>query len=396
MDINSLFYRPGFTSHINLAPNATDSAVWALNGRAQQNVLVTSDIYGSVRSTTIAGGAPDVGAFEFTPTVMPPLATASPLAPLAGTTQVFTFAADTVAKIVWSSSAAVPSSIGMRLYSGSVPPASSTGDYFQTYWDVSAPTSSYDYTMQLYYKDAWRGSVSSESDSRLAKLNTSWAALTGSASVVDPARNIITATGLSSFSIFTGTSNSNPLPITLAGLSATEANGVAELKWSTVKEINSQSFVVERSIDNVQFDEAGNVPAAGFSDNHRNYTFSDKLNAQERVIYYRLRLVDRDGSYEFSRTVTVQRELRVPMKVSVFPNPVVADSKLHILAEADGLVRTTIMNSLGRIVATQELQVVRGSNEILFDGADCLETGVYYLTVNSVTASVVLKFVLGE
>jgi hypothetical protein len=214
--------------------------------------------------------------------------------------------------------------------------------------------------------------------------------------VVDPARNIITATGLSSFSIFTGTSNSNPLPITLAGLSATEANGVAELKWSTVKEINSQSFVVERSIDNVQFDEAGNVPAAGFSDNHRNYTFSDKLNAQERVIYYRLRLVDRDGSYEFSRTVTVQRELRVPMKVSVFPNPVVADSKLHILAEADGLVRTTIMNSLGRIVATQELQVVRGSNEILFDGADCLETGVYYLTVNSVTASVVLKFVLGE
>lgn len=74
----------------------------------------------------------------------------------------------------------------------------------------------------------------------------------------------------------------------------------SRLEWTTGREENFSVFVIERSSDGQSFFAVGQVPATGsFSE----YEFVDNspldVNA-DRTFYYRLRMVDRDGTYRYS------------------------------------------------------------------------------------------------
>jgi hypothetical protein len=76
------------------------------------------------------------------------------------------------------------------------------------------------------------------------------------------------------------------------------ANNTVSLKWITASEKNSSYFSVEKSVDGINFSEIGIVRAQGISNNIVNYTFDDDhLNG---TCYYRLKIVDVDGSYKYS------------------------------------------------------------------------------------------------
>ncbi|MBW7952141.1 MAG: right-handed parallel beta-helix repeat-containing protein, partial [Chitinophagaceae bacterium] len=87
---NSLSYTASFTSVSNPAPLASDPSVWAINGRGTHLNVASADANNVTRPATPAQGVPDLGAFEVTPTSTPPLAVASPAAPVQGGTQLFT------------------------------------------------------------------------------------------------------------------------------------------------------------------------------------------------------------------------------------------------------------------------------------------------------------------
>jgi hypothetical protein len=205
---HSIAYPPAFLDTITLEPDPADSAVWSIHGRGEHLTTVPPlDINGVVRPVVRAAGVPDLGAYEFTATSVPPAAEASPAAPAAGVTQVFTFGGDTVARISWAAAAQVPATVTVRPYSGVQPPALGVGRYMYFYTDISAPAGVYNYTAHIHYKEPWRGVMDTESDIRLAKKNSSlpWVLYGGSASSVDVNANLITAAGLTDFSLFTGT-----------------------------------------------------------------------------------------------------------------------------------------------------------------------------------------------
>ena len=79
-ELNSIVHDPGFTSSTNLQPDATNPASWSLQGRGEHASFNTTDINGNTRVTTKGAGVPDIGAYEFTPSVLPPDATAIPAA----------------------------------------------------------------------------------------------------------------------------------------------------------------------------------------------------------------------------------------------------------------------------------------------------------------------------
>ncbi len=126
-DKHSVVYRPAFISTTNLQPNPADTACWALNGRGTHldSTLIKTDIDGNARPLTFADGVPDIGAYEFTPACLPPLATALPdsISPLitTDTTQLFLFAGDTIAHIKWLANNNIPK-LEVRQYSGVRPP----------------------------------------------------------------------------------------------------------------------------------------------------------------------------------------------------------------------------------------------------------------------------------
>ncbi len=208
LDGNSISYNPGFTSNTNLVPDAGNAASWSLNGRGIQLPEIDKDINGNARPTTRAAGVPDIGAFEFLPTVIPPAASATPANPVAGGIQTFRLGEDTVAVISWDAAVTVPSSITVRQYTNTVPPSistiSPTNMYFYT--DFSTPAGTYGHATNLYYKDPWLGTIVNEEALHLAKKigSSAWTASSPSVSTADINRNLIATTGLTDFGLFTG------------------------------------------------------------------------------------------------------------------------------------------------------------------------------------------------
>lgn len=94
-----------------------------------------------------------------------------------------------------------------------------------------------------------------------------------------------------------------PLPVTLVNFQAQSGTGVVNLSWETSFEQNLKQFEVQFSEDNQEFTLAGVVPALNTL-RGETYRFNHTVFNKQRV-YYRLKMVDIDGSVEYSRTITL-------------------------------------------------------------------------------------------
>src|SRR5690606_23432835 len=100
-----------------------------------------------------------------------------------------------------------------------------------------------------------------------------------------------------------------PLPVKLESFKTSmsrEYTAKVLVEWSTSSEMGSDRFIVERSADSRVWVAVGEVAAKGKSEILNVYTLYD-LNPVTGTNYYRLTMVDRDGSSEHSliRTVVV-------------------------------------------------------------------------------------------
>lgn len=212
-DQNSISYNAGFTNaNTDLTPDPTNPASWSLNGRAQQSTVTSTDINGNNRPTTLAAGVPDIGAYEFEPTVAPPAAVATPATAAPGVTQVFTFGGQPVATVKWNTALALTTPLTVRQYSGRIPPANfttisgGTHQYFYTDFIPSAIGTTYDFDLTLNYMDIWMGTIASESGLKLAHkhASTPWISYNAANSSTNATTNTIQANGVTTFGTFTG------------------------------------------------------------------------------------------------------------------------------------------------------------------------------------------------
>ena len=95
------------------------------------------------------------------------------------------------------------------------------------------------------------------------------------------------------------------LPIRLMEFTADKTSAsTAALNWKTGVESNSSHFVIQQSVDGRNFREVSKVRAAGNSRAELNYSQDVRLVANQ-VNYFRLSMVDKDGTSSFSNIVTV-------------------------------------------------------------------------------------------
>lgn len=115
------------------------------------------------------------------------------------------------------------------------------------------------------------------------------------------------------------TYNPCTLPILLNEFSAKYFDSKVILNWTTLTEVNNDYFTVERSRDGVSFESIGTIKGTGSTLKKQNYRFTDHEPYLEDVSYYRLRNTDYNGSYAFSKLVSVRRKLALDLEV--YPNP---------------------------------------------------------------------------
>ncbi|MHA4740634.1 T9SS type A sorting domain-containing protein [Dyadobacter sp. MSC1_007] len=114
------------------------------------------------------------------------------------------------------------------------------------------------------------------------------------------------------YTAYTFASRDTPLPVKLASFDVRKEGATALLTWSTTEETNSDHFEVQRSANGNSWDKVGIVKSGGESKTTLNYNFTD-LNPltggpSEGKNLYRLRMVDKNGTFAYSRIRTVQFE----------------------------------------------------------------------------------------
>ncbi len=96
-----------------------------------------------------------------------------------------------------------------------------------------------------------------------------------------------------------------PMPVTLVSFVAKKEDNAINLNWETSSETNSDYFDVQKSDDAKSFETIGRKQAVTESSDVIRYSLNDEQPV-EGWNYYRLKMVDKDGSYSFSRTAAAQ------------------------------------------------------------------------------------------
>ena len=159
------------------------------------------------------------------------------------------------------------------------------------------------------------------------------------------------------------------LPLGLVSFAAEEKNCITTLKWITKDEINVSRFEAEQSKDGVSFNMIKTVPARN-TGSENNYAVAFPV-MNERM-FYRLKMVDIDGTVTYSETVRVSS--RCAGKEFVYPNP--AKDRIY-LSNATVGNRYTIYNTTGQRVRSGLINNVL--QEINITG---WAPGIYYIDMN--------------
>jgi len=171
-----------------------------------------------------------------------------------------------------------------------------------------------------------------------------------------------------------------PLPVDWVSLAANIlANNKANISWATANETNINHFEIERSNDGITFETIGKVNA-----NHlKEYQFVDN-KIVEGTNYYRIKEVDGDGSYTFSKVASVFD--RTINTISIYPNPVA--NQLNILLPSNAK-EIAIYNIIGKRLMQSSVSL---QSSIKIDVSKMV-TGSYYLEIIGDNYKTVKNFV---
>lgn len=192
----------------------------------------------------------------------------------------------------------------------------------------------------------------------------------------------VTNTGLSSFSNFAiGLDTLYILPVGLTAFTGWYTGDVNALQWVTHTELHADVFKVEKSTDGSDFYPIGSVDAAGNSSEVHTYSFTD-AEPLPGVQYYRLQILDLDGSYEYSHVIAITAGDGTPFHIAVNPNPA-ADYLFVMLTDAgSGEVQLRILDITGRRIA--EFPGPNGGNHTMKIDIAALARGIYLLSATDV------------
>lgn len=186
-----------------------------------------------------------------------------------------------------------------------------------------------------------------------------------------------------------GMDNNTPLPLQLVSFNARKKTNSTDVmvEWITASEFNVDRFEVEVARGNSQyqlghFTKIGEVRSAGNSVTDQRYTFTDIESSKTGVRYYRLKIIDRDGSSKYSpvRPVVFKDEI----KWQVNPNPSAGQFSILLQATAGEPVGIKLYDVNGKIVKEQTGTADGFVQKIQVDiTASRYATGLYLLEVSS-------------
>ena len=164
-----------------------------------------------------------------------------------------------------------------------------------------------------------------------------------------------------------------PLAVELNSFDVFAKNGHVELEWFSQGAENFSGFEIQRSTDGQHFEKIGWQEAK----ENGVYHFDDLDPFYNKTIYYRLKMLDQDGSFEFSniKTAILPRGIS---KIQFAPNPFHSQATISFESQINDLGSLDIFDVHGNLVASFEKNVVKGLNSFDLELSQ-FPQGVYFV-----------------
>jgi hypothetical protein len=184
------------------------------------------------------------------------------------------------------------------------------------------------------------------------------------------------------------------LPVKLLSFEGKLKNGFADLNWIAENETNTNYYELERSTDGrnfaklkILYTKANQLPV-----NDYNHT-DDLTGINEKTIYYRLRSVEKDGSFTYSNVVKLMIGAKANTLV-VYPLPVKNEINISFESEFTNVAFINIIDIQGKILRTEKKNVKKGSNSFKIFDLTAIPSGTYFIQIDNgpISNTKIVKF----
>jgi hypothetical protein len=184
-------------------------------------------------------------------------------------------------------------------------------------------------------------------------------------------------TGITQFSPFAIGSGSTVLVAELMGFKAISHKSTVDLLWETASEKEMSHFDIEQSTDGLTFSKIGETKAVNKANNYIFPNLSPPSGAGG-LTYFRLKIVNSDGSFTYSKVLSVA--FGKDLTVKAFPNPVQNELSIDVFSASKQL-EIEVIDVLGRSIYLKKGIYTEGSKLLTINTLEWL-SGIYFLKVS--------------
>jgi uncharacterized protein len=179
------------------------------------------------------------------------------------------------------------------------------------------------------------------------------------------------------------------LPVSLVEFKGIMEGNTTKLSWITGNEINTNFYDVEYSTDGTNYSKTGTIPARGNNNSTTNYFFQHN-NLSASINYYRLKAVDNDGKFTYSKILMFRSDISVNAK-SVYPNPFLDYITVSVHSDKKAVSLISLTDYTGRVISSKNVLLEKGINTFSLDNLPPLPKGIYIMSVYNNESKTVLN-----
>ena len=172
------------------------------------------------------------------------------------------------------------------------------------------------------------------------------------------------------------------LPVEWLDVNARRVNNTHLISWSTSREVNVSHYEVDRRLNNeTEFRSLpGNVKANGNVINVSRYELIDGDVEISGTYIYRVKQVDFDGHFTYSKLVTVISNGQY--HVDVYPNPARFESNIEVSLKDDALVEIDLLDAASKLVKKVQVESMQLSGTEFYKlNLENVPPGIYNLMI---------------